>query len=210
MTTIELIDNSVEGTAIAKQVAELPLFLGRQCAALVWQRAALENFQKWMDQLDIEQCPEGRLILRVEAVADAVDQLCDMAGTPQSPEREMLVNDIATLSELFADLMDTQFLRLRLERVTDNACRKFHRDTLTGRLVCTYRGPGTQFGQAHDGQDPEYIVDVPTFSPILLRGNKWPETPDSGLVHRSPPIEVTGQERFVLVLDPIDDPDNAF
>ncbi|MEM9762584.1 MAG: DUF1826 domain-containing protein, partial [Pseudomonadota bacterium] len=43
--------------------------------------------------------------------------------------------------------------------------------------------------------------------PIILRGTQWPETPRSGLLHRSPPIEGTGEARLILVIDPIFDPD---
>ncbi|WP_306043585.1 DUF1826 domain-containing protein [Mameliella sp. MMSF_3455] len=46
-------------------------------------------------------------------------------------------------------------------------------------------------------------------APIVLRGTHWPEKPLSGLLHRSPPIEGTGRVRFVLVLDPVDDPAQA-
>jgi len=50
-------------------------------------------------------------------------------------------------------------------------------------------------------------LDRPTGAPILLRGTLWPEHPRSGLLHRSPPIEGTGETRLVLVLDPVDDPE---
>ncbi|MEW7008160.1 DUF1826 domain-containing protein [Lentilitoribacter sp. EG35] len=35
-----------------------------------------------------------------------------------------------------------------------------------------------------------------------------PETPTSGLLHRSPPIDGTGETRLLLVLDPVSDPEN--
>ncbi len=37
----------------------------------------------------------------------------------------------------------------------------------------------------------------------------WPEQPASGLLHRSPPIEGTGETRLVLVLDGVMDLDDA-
>ena len=46
-------------------------------------------------------------------------------------------------------------------------------------------------------------------APILLRGTLWQERPRTGLLHRSPPIEGTGETRLVLVLDPIDDPEEV-
>jgi hypothetical protein len=48
---------------------------------------------------------------------------------------------------------------------------------------------------------------VATGAPILLRGTLWPGDPPSGLMHRSPPIEGTGETRLVLVLDPVDGPE---
>lgn len=117
----------------------------------------------------------------------------------------MLVDDIAALADVFADVMHAPYLRLRLDVIKTNACRKFHIDAVTARLVCTYRGTGTQYGISTDGTEPKRIFTVPTVSPILLRGTLWPETPRSGLLHRSPPIEGTGETRLLLVLDPIVD-----
>ncbi|MEM7671620.1 MAG: DUF1826 domain-containing protein, partial [Pseudomonadota bacterium] len=77
---------------------------------------------------------------------------------------------------------------------------------VTARLVCTYRGTGTQYGISPDGRDPQRVFTVPTGAPICLRGTEWPDDQTSGLLHRSPPIEGTGETRLVLVLDPIVDP----
>ena len=125
---------------------------------------------------------------------------------PKGSEREWLLDDITSLANIFSDLMQAKFLRLRLDVVTTNACRKFHIDAITSRLVCTYRGTGTQYGVSSDGNDPKRVFTVQTGAPILLRGTLWPEQPPSGLLHRSPPIEGTGETRLVLVLDPVHEP----
>ena len=109
---------------------------------------------------------------------------------------------------VFARLAPAPYLRLRFDVVTTNACRKFHVDFITARLICTYRGPGTQYGISADGSEPRRVFSVPTGAPILLRGKLWPERPNSGLLHRSPAIEGTGETRSVLVLDPISDLDD--
>ena len=54
---------------------------------------------------------------------------------------------------------------------------------------------------------PSQVFMVPTGAPILLRGTLWPTVPRSGLLHRSPPIEGTGETRLMLILDPVSDPD---
>ncbi|MEO1459694.1 MAG: DUF1826 domain-containing protein, partial [Pseudomonadota bacterium] len=122
---------------------------------------------------------------------------------PEGAERAWLAEDVTALAERFIALVPAPYLRLRLDVVTTNSCRRFHVDAVTARLVCTYRGTGTQYGVATGGAEPERIHTVPTGSPIVLRGTLWPETPQSGLRHRSPPIEGTGETRLLCVVDPV-------
>jgi len=103
--------------------------------------------------------------------------------------------------------MSAPYLRLRLDVVRTNACRKFHIDAVTARLICTYRGTGTQYGISTDGADPKRVFTVPTGAPIILRGTLWPADLPSGLLHRSPPIVDTGETRLLLVIDPVFDPE---
>lgn len=173
------------------------------CAAAIWRRTPLPQFQSWIDELAPEQLPNKRLILRPDRVRETVLEILKTHGVSQCPESEMLSDDIAALSHLFAEVMDTPYIRLRLDVVTTNACRKFHIDAVTARLICTYRGPGTQYGISTDGADPQRVFSVPTGAPIVLRGTLWPEDPQYGLLHRSPPIVGTGETRLLLVLDPV-------
>jgi len=82
-------------------------------------------------------------------------------------------------------------------------------DAVTARLICTYRGTGTQYGVWMDGAQPRRVITSPTGASIALRGPEGPERPASGLMHRSPPIESSGETRLVLVPDPIFDPEEA-
>ena len=119
-----------------------------------------------------------------------------------------LIQDITRLSKLFSSLMNVDYIRLRMEVVSTNSCRKFHIDAVKSRLICTYRGQGTQYGKSIDGNDPKQFNTTPTSSPILLRGTLWTEHNTIMILHRSPPIEGTGETRFVFVIDPIFDPEN--
>ena len=179
------------------------------CAAAIWNRYPLATFQTWLDDLPPEALPRARLILPTDAVQDAIEQMCRLAGTPDTPECGMLVGDIAALADIFADVMGVGYLRVRLDVVQTNACHKFHIDALTARLICTYRGTGTQYGLSADGTDPETVYTVPTCAPIVLRGRDWPAHTHADLLHRSPPVEGTGETRLVLVLDPVLDPGRA-
>ncbi|WP_424988154.1 DUF1826 domain-containing protein [Microbulbifer sp. S227A] len=176
------------------------------CAATIWERRPLPRFRQWIDQVAPDRLPRARIVLRADRVCEALVDIAGVCGTPDGPERDLLIDDVSALAAIFANVMRVDYLRLRLDVVRGNACRKFHIDAVTARLVCTYRGTGTQYGIAGDGADPRRVFTVPTGSPIILRGTSWPETPVSGLLHRSPPIEGTGETRLVLVLDPVTDP----
>lgn len=196
------------GVGIADDPAALSTFLQPGCAAAIWRRQTPPEVQFWLDRVDANALPRGRVIHRPQAVGETVQHLCDMANVPAGTERDWLQDDVVRLADVFSDLMSAKFLRLRLDVVTTNACRRFHIDAITARLVCTYRGTGTQYGISTDGGDPKRVFTVQTGSPILLRGTLWPVEPPSGLLHRSPPIEGTGETRLVLVLDPVTDPEN--
>lgn len=89
-------------------------------------------------------------------------------------------------------------LSMRLEYVTDNACRKFHKDETGFRLITTYRGPGTQWIDARAaGAAP--IFQMQTFEIGMLLGQRRGR--EGRILHRSPPIEGTGESRLVLVVD---------
>ena len=197
------------GVAVADTPEDLTVIHKPDCAAAIWRRQPEPNFQSWLDALHPDQLPHGRVVLRRDAVAAAVVQLCDIAQTPHCAERAQLTDDVTALAHIFADIMQSPYLRMRLQAIKTNACRKFHIDAITARLICTYRGTGTQYGISGHGKDPNRVFTVPTGSPVLLRGTLWPETPRSGLLHRSPPIEGTEETRLVLVLDPVFDSEDA-
>ena len=173
------------------------------CAASIWRRH-MPEVQGWLDGLSPAQLPCARVILRPDVLRETVSGLWEAQS---GPERDLLVDDAVALGTLFAGLMKARYLRLRFDVVTTNACRRFHIDAVTARLVCTYRGTGTQYGISTDGDEPRRVFTVPTGARILLRGTLWPEQPRSGLLHRSPPIEGTGETRLVMVLDQVDDPE---
>lgn len=195
------------GVGISGKADGLGDILRPGCAAAIWRREPPPAAQAWLDALAPERLPSLREVDRPEAVRDLVSAACDAVGTPAGAGRDWLIGDIADLSALFARLLPAPYQRVRLAVVTGDACRRFHLDTLTARLLCTYRGPGTQYGISADGEAPGRVHSVPTGAPVVLRGALWAGDRRSGLLHRSPPIQGSGQVRLVLVLDPMDAPE---
>ncbi len=190
-----VIDDDISGFASIRRA---------DCPAVLWQRSIDPGFTTWINGLPVDSLPRIRTVLRPGDVTARLISLCETIGLRASEERFWLINDVAQIAEKFAKTMEAEFIRLRMDVVDTNACRKFHIDYLTARLVCTYRGTGTQFGVSETGDDPTVISTVATGVPIVMRGKKWPVEPDRHFVHRSPPIEGTGETRLVVVLDPAD------
>ena len=181
------LEDAVRAVQIARDAAGFAAIRDADCAAVLWQRAAPDKLTDWLDGLPVEQLPKARLVVRAGDVRRAVDEVCDA----------------------FAALLGASHVRLRLDVVTANMCPKFHIDAVPARLICTYRGTGTQYGLSRGGADPDRVVTVPTGAAIVLRGTEWPDAPLPDLRHRSPPIAGTGETRLLLVVDPAAEVDDA-
>ena len=173
--------------------------------AVVMRRQFMPGFQHWIDGLASPNLPSLRSIVAVEKSAETINAAFNAARTPAGDNRDYLINDAVALSESFAALLKVSHIRIRLDVVNDNACCLFHVDQVSARLICTYRGRGTQYGLWRPDSDPKKVHEVATGSPIVIRGTSWDNDVPSGLVHRSPPIEGSGKTRLLLVLDPIKD-----
>jgi hypothetical protein len=156
--------------------------------------------------------------MELDAQADAWP-LPDVLGAGAA--RARIEADVARLVPVFARLSGRRHLKLRLSRVEDNACRKFHVDFVGLRLLVTYAGPGTELvdhahvHREHIGRheltmdeanalivpDPTHIVRAEPGDVALLKGEAWRGNGGRGAVHRSPPIEGTRTSRLVLKLD---------
>ena len=188
-------------------VSHLSDFVEQSYYGVIWDRHIPVNIQDWLNKVDPKLIPSFRQIFHKNEINKNINKIFKNSLIKQK-ETEWLVQDIIKLSRLFSNLMKVDYLRLRMEVVSTNSCRKFHIDAVKSRLICTYRGQGTQYGLSMDGNDQEQFKTTPTSSPILLRGTLWVEDKLKMILHRSPPIEGTGETRFVFVIDPIFDLEN--
>jgi hypothetical protein len=194
---------------IARPVADPEAMLGigdPGIAAVLWERPLDPAFAAWLDALPPERLPRLRAAMPHPRARDAVRAACESAGTPEGPERERLIDDIGALAQIFARASGEPMVKIRLDVVQTDSCRKFHIDNIRLRLLCTYRGAGTEYGVARRGETPDRIERVPRGAAAVFRGRRWPGEA-TGLVHRSPPIAGTGETRLLLVMDPFEPDD---
>ena len=176
-------------------------------AAVIWRRRMQERVQSWLDALPVDQLPTGRIVLPVSQVRSAVTELMNISEMPDCAERQLLLDDICLLAHEFDELFAPTYLRLRFDVVTTNKCPKFHIDHVAARLLCTYRGVGTEYSFLDDQKRPAEIFTTPNCAAIVLRGAKWPTDRANNLVHRSPVINDVNETRLLLVIDLVDNSD---
>lgn len=176
-------------------------------AAAIWHRSRDPGFAAWIDSLPPDELPRLRALVAVPAVESVVQAACEAADLPPSPWRDMLAGDSAALAALFGAIMATPLVQLRLDVIQTDACKRFHLDRVPARLLCTYRGRGTEFGPAAPEGGVTRISALAPAEAAIFRGSLWRHE-DCGLLHRSPPITGTGETRLLLVIDLPEDEDN--
>lgn len=138
-------------------------------------------------------------------------------------EQRWLMEDFATLLSRFSEIADTDRIRVSFGAVRTDQCRKFHVDYVRYRLITTYVGPGTEW--LPDEAVCREVLKAPPECPkdanqkivrdaaairyaksgeiLVMKGALHLNS--NGVVHRSPPIEGSGQIRIVLSMSTVND-----
>jgi len=183
------------------------------CVLGLWQRRLAGAIVDRLERLSFSELPVFETVgpaHSVRAQAHLAIQNSGLAGTAVG---RWLESDIAGLSCRFAAVTGMRSLHVRLAAVDGDACRYFHVDRLSFRLLCTYRGAGTQWivpGTSFDGRAgpdltasleaaPDQINAMPTRSVAIMRGLDR-GTGQPGLLHRSPPAHDLKNGRLLLTI----------
>jgi hypothetical protein len=176
--------------------------LGMEGVSLaLWTRAMPEDLAKALDVLAPDRLPRLRCRLSPRDVADAVRTACFEAGTgacagPLAAEAESLA---AHAMQVFA----SPLLEVRLDVTEGQPCPKWHIDAVPGRLICTLRGPGTEYAAIRPNGEPRSTHRMARGAVGAFRGSLWPGRDRAAIVHRSPPADAGGP-RLLIVIDPVD------
>ena len=174
---------------------------------VIWRRALPMCLQTWLERMDASCFPDMRVLVQPSDLRRAVEPHLDDCGMPPGDVRDLLLGDVDDLVSAFARITQSDLVDVRLERVSHDACWKFHRDCVEARLLTTYRGPATEWVQPHDAaralrEQTRFkgpIERLRIHDVAIFKGSCT--GPGSGIVHRSPPIAGTGQTRLLLCLN---------
>ncbi len=154
-----------------------------------------------VDRMAFETFPHFRFETSIAHLAREIRSAMSSHLVGASWLRDWLAEDITFLGRLFVEMTRAQVLHVRLEGVDDDCCSKFHADNVSFRLVCTYRGPGTEWLRTCDVGTDAPIQHLERGEVAILRGSRaaTPERP--ALLHRSPPICGKDVKRLFLAID---------
>ena len=178
----------------------------------LWERAPQTAIEQELAVLAAHQLVDIRRVTSATTFAEDVRSLfLEQALDPD--QFAQFRADLEQLAERFFGIVGGGEPRFRVFTTGSDDCRRFHVDRKRWRLLCTYRGPGTEWLQ-DDQVDREALAccapneailkfgQCSRFEPIwvgLFKGD--PDNVGRGLVHRSPAIAAAGRTRVVFCLD---------
>lgn len=169
----------------------------------IWQRSPIAA----LESLDLAMLSDIRFTSSIGMLPDMLQREMAAAGYRSRIGRHSLASDILSLANHFSTAMSLSKVEVRLEIISTNACHKYHADWVTARLITTYLGQGTQWisnedAMRHrDGAPVETLFThtIATGDVALFKGRVWSN--DAPAIHRSPPIEGSGEIRLILVIN---------
>lgn len=202
-------------TCVVDSLAAFQAINMNDCSLLLWKRTAIPDIDRELEPLSDDAFPDVRTHLHADRIASSLATLITTQGYDTEAAFPNWLADMTKLAEAFCRQAQGRRVTARLETLAHTGCPRFHVDHSYLRLVCTYRGAGTEWLDddqvdrvaQRSGAPNEAIVlsgkenRMPTFAVGLLKGSRYPGAADGGLVHRSPTPAPGEPVRVLFCLD---------
>ena len=160
----------------------------------IWQRPLSPCLKYWLQTINPRDLLDRRFNVSCHHLAKDIE-------TGLSDLSPAFVADVRDLARKYAEISRCEQISVRLECVTDNACRKFHTDYVGLRLITSYVGPGTEWAYQDSLGSETKPYQLAPGEVGLFKGRKWRTDYMPQIWHRSPPIAGKGVARLLLVID---------
>ena len=157
--------------------------------------------------MDSKNLPNFRILVNLSDLTHALEAQLKKFDLKAEKMRGQLIDDIYNLASKFADINQCEDVDVRLQRINNDACWKFHRDVVKTRLLTTYRGPSTEWVQNAYAEQAlleqrEYrgpLEQLGNCDVAIFKGSCNHQY--RGIVHRSPAIKNTDITRLILCIN---------
>jgi len=203
--------------AVTESAAGLERIFDDGVSVCIWRRPADIAVDAYLDKA----MPAFGLerTARISIADPRFDEL--LGGFHGSPDPSGIVFELGGLVDLFASLTSADSIGVRLFCGNTRPCPRFHVDRIGLRMVCTWRGPGTEWiehgavnrhflgGGANRPPDERSGLLLPgaqihqmrPFDIGVFKGELWPTNGNRGAVHRSPWLPPLAPPRVMVTLD---------
>ena len=180
----------------------------------LWQRPSQPAIAQELLSLQTSALPDVRCSTSPDSFDQDVSTLLQQQGLDPLAFKNWCI-DLRRVADLYFSVSKNRDVTLRLVTTDEDDCPRFHVDQTQLRLLCTYRGPGTEWlndeqvdraAQSTGAPNDEIIRhgEPNEFEPFwvgIMKGNAYPGNSGRGLVHRSPQISGSGKTRVLFCLD---------
>lgn len=200
---------------LSDQWSEREAILNNQVNLFCWRRPINVLIKDYLEDLIQKDLENIKVSISLTSIEQDLVQARNVWDSTMSNESNAFWHDVTQLSKDFLSMSGNGEGTLHLRKVNNDACTKFHLDGYHLRLFTTYYGPGTEWlpeksvNRTALGKSNELIVKQPELikrmQPLevgILKGeiaNRSNHTP--GIVHRSPSIRNTEQQRVIMRID---------
>ncbi|MBH89693.1 MAG: hypothetical protein CMF71_05655 [Magnetovibrio sp.] len=197
----------MSGVKICKTIEGLNSINRTEMELVIWRRTISTSIKDWINCMDSKNLPNFRILVNLSDLTHALESKLKKFDLKVEKMRGQLIDDIYNLASKFADINQCEDVDVRLQRISNDACWKFHRDVVKTRLLTTYCGPSTEwvknkYSEKALLEQREYngpLEQLRKFDVAVFKGNY--AQPDKGIVHRSPSIVNTGITRLMLCIN---------
>lgn len=180
-----------------------------------WRRAPNEDLARWLER----HVPSREITVLERVDPAAPDLAAVLDAVAPDVDATPLHAFLAELVDVYAILADAERIGVRFCITRGQPCPRFHVDRVGLRLICTLRGPGTEWLDhadvdrrllgTRDADDARSglmrpgarIQRLEALDVALFKGESWPGNAGRGAVHRSPSPD--GTWRAMVTLDAI-------
>lgn len=169
-----------------------------QFSVAIWQRRLSVSVQQQMAELCVLMPRQQRFTLTPScAVEPPLDAALSAFLRAPVVKGDPWRTDLQQLLALARELAPKAALRVCIETRACTTSERLHVDHVALRLVCAYRGQGTQWlaegAPERDvpkagvrGVEVSALQEIPGGAVAVMKGRRYPHQPDRGLFHRSP------------------------
>lgn len=181
----------------------------------IFQRRVSPVLNTFLDLLQhVPDVPTIQETLPLYKLNSLLRQHLSIFQTLHTQGYQEFMQDIYQISTQFCQLTQANKFKIYFAKINDSMCRLFHTDANELRLLCTYRGAGTQWVSNHNIhqdlfnstsnrdriRDLSKVFEIETSSIAILKGALHDNIATTAVVHRSPPL-TKGKSRLLLRLD---------